>query len=91
MYEDCTNALLFTLLVVFGLLIGMSMHGAETNTILLGDDVTTSDRYTTLFNDSFTGRVVAKDDGMYTVRDESGIERAFERTWLEKVDAEEIQ
>lgn len=60
------------------------MIGAECNTILLGDDVTTSDRYTTLFNDSFTGRVVAKDDGMYTVRCENGTEREFERHWLGK-------
>ena len=61
------------------------MTCAVDNMILLGDDVTTSDKYTTLFNDSFSGRVVAKDAGMYTVRDESGTERVFDRTWLRRL------
>ncbi len=50
----------------------------------LGDEVTTTDRYTELFNDSFSGWVVAKDDGMYTVMDETGAVREFDGHWLAK-------
>ena len=80
------TAIIISLAVIFTLGISMyvCMIATEKNTICLGDEVTTSDRYTTLFNDSFNGRVVAKDDGMYIVRDENGTERKFEKYWLEK-------
>ena len=52
--------------------------------IYLGDEVTTTARYTEFFNDSFSGRVVTKDDGMYTVMDETGGAREFDRYWLAK-------
>lgn len=58
-------------------------NGAVNETILLGDEVQTTDRYTDLFNDSFSGRVISIGD-MYAVRDENGAEREFERHWLIK-------
>ena len=87
-----STAIIISLAVTFalGIFMYVCMTGAEGNTIWLGDEVTTSDRYTTLFNDSFSGRVVTKDDGMYTVRDENGTERELDRHWLDKVDAEEV-
>lgn len=88
MRESFALTISLFVMLALGVLLYGSMIGAENNTIWLGDDVTTSDRYTTLFNDSFTGRVVARDDGMCTVRCENGAEREFERHWLVKYDAE---
>lgn len=87
---DLSGVFVLTLIFAFGLFMGICMIGAEDSSVHLGDEVTTTDRYTTLFNDSFTGRVVAKYDGMYTVRDENGAEREFEKYWLEKRETEEI-
>ena len=73
--------------------IGILLYGAMTsggNKFMgLGDEVTTTDEYTTLFNESFTGRIVSI-DSLYTVRDENGTERAFEWEWIDHVDAEAV-
>ena len=73
--------------------IGILLYGAMTsggNKFLhLGDEVTTTDEYNTLFNESFSGRIVSI-DRLYTVRDENGTERMFEWEWIDHVDVEEV-
>ncbi len=83
-FPDISGVIPFVLIVGGCLFTALCITGAEDNFIWLGDEVTTTARYTELFNDSFSGRVVTKDDGMYTVRDETGTEREFDRHWLAK-------
>ena len=65
------------------------MIGTAANSITLGDEVRTTDRYTYLFNDSFSGKVVMKmPDGAYIVRNTNGTERTLSRHWLDKVDTD---
>lgn len=87
------NQLLFIIFVSSALafIIAIGSGTVFGEQIWLGDEVTTSDRYTEIFNDSFTGNVVMTgSDGVYTVRDDNGTERAIEKTWLRKISAEEI-
>ena len=60
---------------------------SENKIMELGDQVSTTDEYNTLFNDSFSGRIVSI-DAVYTVRDENGNERVFEWKWIDHVDVE---
>ena len=82
------------ILVCMVVAVALFAYGCATSTvegmISLGDEVETTTEYKDLFNDSFSGRVFAKDGGMYTVRDENGTERTFEWKWIDPVDAEEV-
>lgn len=84
-----STAIIISLAVAFsfGILTYICMVGSENKFMGLGDEVTTIDEYTMLFNDSFTGRVVAIDK-LYTVRDENGTERTFAWKWIDHVDVE---
>ena len=59
-------------------------HYADTS-LLLGDEVKTSDYYNECFNESFEGRVISSTLYRYTVRDMEGNERTFEKKWLVKI------
>ena len=54
------------------------------NTISLGMGVQTTSEYEQVFNDSFEGNVIKKDQQMYTIRDPNGTERTLDKCWLEK-------
>ena len=60
---------------------------SENKFMELGDEVTTTDEYTTFFNESFSGRIVSIDKS-YIVRDENGNERTFKRKWIDHIDDE---
>lgn len=83
--------MLTTLTITFA--IGILLYGAMTsggNKFMgLGDEVTTTDEYNILFNDTFSGRIVSI-DSLYTVRDENGTERMFEWKWIDHVDVDEV-
>ena len=84
-FEDVA---VLTIVFILAIFIYACMNGAADRTILLGDEVQTTDRYTYLFNDSFSGKVVMKmPDGVYIVRNINGTERTLSRHWLDKADA----
>lgn len=85
------DVIMLTVAFMLALFIYGCMNGAIDKTILLGDEVRTTDRYTYLFNDSFSGKVVMKmPNAAYIVRNNNGTERTLSRHWLDKVDAEEV-
>lgn len=85
------DVIMLTVAFMLVLFIYGCMNGAVEKTILLGDEVCTTDRYAELFNDSFSGKVVMKmPDGAYIVRNINGTERTISRHWLDKIDAEEV-
>ena len=84
--EDVMLLIVAFMLAIF---IYACMGGAADRTILLGDEVQTTDRYTLLFNDSFSGKVVmTMPDGAYIVRNTNGTERTLSLHWLDKVAAD---
>lgn len=72
-------------MLIIAVILAFAPH--DNKIIELGDEVTTTDEYNTLFNDSFTGRVVAIDE-LYTVRDENMNDRTLAYRWIDKIDAE---
>ena len=88
---DTEDVILLTVAFMLVLFLYGCMTGTAANDIMLGDEVRTTDRYTYLFNDSFSGKVVMKmPDAAYIVRNTDGTERTISRHWLDKVDAEEV-
>ena len=83
----------FAVLVIGGAMLiiatVLAFTPSENKFMELGDEVTTTDEYNTLFNETFSGRIVSI-DSLYTVRDENGTERMFEWKWIDHVVAEEV-
>ena len=68
---------------------GLTFESSENKIMEIGDEVATTDEYNTLFNESFSGRIVSI-DRVYTVRDDNGNERTFGRKWIDHVDGGDI-
>lgn len=76
-----------TMLIIVTFLILECLNNAQFKEKIMepGDEVTTTDEYTKLFNESFSGRIVSIDE-LYTVRDENGTERSFDWKWIDHID-----
>lgn len=65
------------------------IYSCEKKFMCLGDEVVTTDEYTTLFNELFSGHILRMGKSC-TVRDENWDERTFEWKWVDHVEAKEV-
>lgn len=80
-------AAILAIAIMVALAAFMLLTPSQNKIMKLGDEVATTDEYNTLFNDSFSGRIISIAGG-YTVRDENGNERTFVWKWIDHVDTE---
>ena len=88
--KDICIYLVLPVLVLVSIVIIIIWSVPGSDFIAIGDEVETTEEYSTIFNDSFTGHVISARNGVYLVRCDNGTEREFVSKWIDRCIVEEI-